>query len=284
MFVAGLAALAFTPALWALDEPPEKAPAAAKTPKERYQALIQEQQKAMNDFMAVYQKATTDEERSKLFQSSYPQPQTYVARFMEIADSAPDDPTAVDALVWVVRNGRSGPDVTRAIDRLVAGHAGSPKVGSLASSLVYSQTPAAEKLLRLILEKNTDHNSQGQACLALGRYLNRKAEMARNLKEDPSRAKLYEPVFGPGVLSRSDPDALAREAEKMFERTVKEFGDISLGRNTLGASAKSELNEIRNLGIGKPAPEINGEDIDGTPFKLSDYKGKVVVVDFWGDW
>ena len=72
--------------------------------------------------------------------------------------------------------------------------------------------------------------------------------------------------------------------ETLFERTAKEFGDISLGRSTLGASAKSELNELRNLGIGKPAPEITGEDIDGAPFKLSDYKGKVVVVDFWGDW
>ena len=27
-----------------------------------------------------------------------------------------------------------------------------------------------------------------------------------------------------------------------------------------------------------------GEDIDGVPFKLSEYRGKVVVLDFWGDW
>ena len=36
--------------------------------------------------------------------------------------------------------------------------------------------------------------------------------------------------------------------------------------------------------IGTQAPEIEGEDIDGVPFKLSDYRGKVVVLDFWGDW
>jgi hypothetical protein len=24
--------------------------------------------------------------------------------------------------------------------------------------------------------------------------------------------------------------------------------------------------------------------MDGVPFKLSDYRGKVVVVDFWGHW
>jgi cytochrome oxidase Cu insertion factor (SCO1/SenC/PrrC family) len=32
---------------------------------------------------------------------------------------------------------------------------------------------------------------------------------------------------------------------------------------------------------GKRAPEITGEDADGTVFKLSDYRGKVVLLDFW---
>lgn len=36
--------------------------------------------------------------------------------------------------------------------------------------------------------------------------------------------------------------------------------------------------------VGLLAPEINGEDLDGVPFKLSDYRGKVVMLDFYGDW
>ena len=36
--------------------------------------------------------------------------------------------------------------------------------------------------------------------------------------------------------------------------------------------------------VGNLAPEIQGEDLDGVKFKLSDYRGKVVVLDFWGDW
>ena len=36
--------------------------------------------------------------------------------------------------------------------------------------------------------------------------------------------------------------------------------------------------------IGEPAPEIEGEDVDGVRFKLSEYKGKVVLLDFWGHW
>ena len=36
--------------------------------------------------------------------------------------------------------------------------------------------------------------------------------------------------------------------------------------------------------VGNLAPEINGKDMDGVAFKLSDYRGKVVMLDFWGDW
>jgi AhpC/TSA family protein len=36
--------------------------------------------------------------------------------------------------------------------------------------------------------------------------------------------------------------------------------------------------------VGEMAPDIAGEDIDGKSFKLSDYRGKVVMLDFWGDW
>jgi thiol-disulfide isomerase/thioredoxin len=36
--------------------------------------------------------------------------------------------------------------------------------------------------------------------------------------------------------------------------------------------------------IGKPAPALSGTDVDGKPIKLSDFKGKVVLVDFWATW
>jgi hypothetical protein len=36
--------------------------------------------------------------------------------------------------------------------------------------------------------------------------------------------------------------------------------------------------------VGQPAPEIAAEDVDGVQFKLSDYRGKVVMLDFWGNW
>jgi cytochrome oxidase Cu insertion factor (SCO1/SenC/PrrC family) len=35
---------------------------------------------------------------------------------------------------------------------------------------------------------------------------------------------------------------------------------------------------------GQPAPEITGVDQDSKQFKLSDYRGKVVMLDFWASW
>lgn len=41
---------------------------------------------------------------------------------------------------------------------------------------------------------------------------------------------------------------------------------------------------MQNLRIGKAAADIEGEDVEGVKFKLSDYRGKVVLLDFWGHW
>ncbi|MGO9916429.1 MAG: peroxiredoxin family protein [Isosphaeraceae bacterium] len=39
-----------------------------------------------------------------------------------------------------------------------------------------------------------------------------------------------------------------------------------------------------NVAVGGAAPEITGTDLDGKPMKLSDFRGKIVMLDFWGDW
>ncbi len=54
--------------------------------------------------------------------------------------------------------------------------------------------------------------------------------------------------------------------------------------DTYGEVATNHLYELRNLSIGKVAPNIVGEDLDGIAFELEDYRGKVVMLDFWGHW
>lgn len=43
-------------------------------------------------------------------------------------------------------------------------------------------------------------------------------------------------------------------------------------------------NRERPADSGKPAREVSGSDADGKPFQLSDYRGKVVLLDFWASW
>jgi cytochrome oxidase Cu insertion factor (SCO1/SenC/PrrC family) len=65
---------------------------------------------------------------------------------------------------------------------------------------------------------------------------------------------------------------------------VANYADVQRFKKPLGKSAESDLFEIQHLSVGKPVPEIAGEDVDGKEFKLSDYRGKVVLLDFWGNW
>jgi hypothetical protein len=41
---------------------------------------------------------------------------------------------------------------------------------------------------------------------------------------------------------------------------------------------------LDEFAVQEAAPETNGEDIDGQPLRLSDYRGQVVVVSFWVHW
>ena len=46
--------------------------------------------------------------------------------------------------------------------------------------------------------------------------------------------------------------------------------------------ARGHLHELDNLNIGQEAPHFSLADIDGRPVMLSEHKGKVVVLHFWG--
>lgn len=48
--------------------------------------------------------------------------------------------------------------------------------------------------------------------------------------------------------------------------------------------AASELKALESVQPGKPAPDLIGVNPEGKDTKLSDLKGKVVLVDFWATW
>jgi len=271
-----------------------------KTPRGRYQALLQDIKKAANSYEEAARRAKTSEERSRIYQEKFPHARLYAGRFLAIAESAPNDPVGVDALIRVVTFGNDGPEFSRAIDLLAERHAATRKGGHAALALTGNASPAAEKLIRAVVEKNPDQYIKGLACLALGRYLKHQSDRVRDIRDDPEAAKAWEAIFveeGSGKESFTrfrgrDPDAMMKEAEAIFERIGKEFGGLTSQGDRLSkaaftklvSDANAELDEIRNLAVGKPAPEITGEDIDGKSFRLRDYRGKVVYLSFWADW
>ncbi|MEJ7638325.1 MAG: TlpA family protein disulfide reductase, partial [Singulisphaera sp.] len=79
--------------------------------------------------------------------------------------------------------------------------------------------------------------------------------------------------------------ALDRKAEALMDRVAEFYADVPHNDKRrkpgpLGEAAGFYLHDLRDLAVGKPAPEIEGIDLDGRRFRLSDYRGKVVVLDF----
>ena len=121
---------------------------------------------------------------------------------------------------------------------------------SFASSVGYLAAELGDERVRAtrdtVIEKNPDADVRALALIARGQFAD-KAEKGRG-RADYTRAT-----------------EVAKD-EKIAGR------------------AQGILNEMDKLQLGMPAPEIEGNDLDGVAFKLSDYRGKVVVLDFWGDW
>jgi hypothetical protein len=259
-----LTLLLLWPAARAGDDPKDKPDKKPATPAEEYQALLKDYQDKQGAFSKAYGEAKTDEERQKVIQEKYPQPQDYAKRFLKLAEENAKEAVGFDAAAWLVQGVRVGAEANKALELLAANHVANAKIGEVCLALVYSDTPQAEKLLRAVLAKDSGakHDAQGMACYSLGFYLSNRGQRGGN-----------------------DAEKLNQEAASLFEEAAEKYADVKVyGDRNVADLAKGQLFEIRNLTIGKTAPEIQGEDLDGKKFKLTDYRGKVLVLDFWGNW
>jgi len=216
---------------------------------------------------------------------------------LELAEKNPAAPIAIEALVQVVNHelwlesntthpgrGKDGPQV-RAIALLLRDHSRSDKLGEACRRMSYGFSKDCETFLRTLLAKNPHREVRALACLRLAQFLSRRLHRLDLLKEQPEMARRYEGLFGKdylAALQRQDRGNAGKEAEAFFERAAAQYGDVKVPYgSTVGESAKTELYVIRHLSVGNKAPEIEGGDQDGKRFKLSDYRGKVVLLYFW---
>jgi hypothetical protein len=301
--VGALMALVGLPALWARNDVKDKPKEPEKSKvAEEVNAVLMAHQKAVNDYYKNIQEklksAKTDEERSKIYEG-IPKPDETMAKLWDLVEKNPNEKDATrTALQWLLSNygyddkGQKGRD--KVLDMLIRYHADDPKIGPVLNRLSNVPSAKAEELLRAVLAKNPSKDAKGVACLDLGKYLKNSAELVQQLKAKPEEGKQLEGFLGKETvmkLKETDAAKLVKEAEAAFEEADSKYGDVVLGKDrntmkniTIADQVAGELFEIRNLAIGKTAPDIAADDLDGKSFKLSDYRGKVVVIDFWGNW
>jgi hypothetical protein len=268
---------------------PGKGQARPATPAEQYKALLKEYQLASSGG------ALSDEERMKFVGRVFKLRNKLAQKFVELAEKNPRDPIALDALiqaVWQVNTtpwpvevvGKDRAQV-RAFALLQRHHIRSDKLGPVCQRLSFGFCKEYETFLRTVLKRNTHKNVQALACLSLAHFLNNRLQRLDLIKDQPELAREFAGLFGKEYLEelqRQDRARASKEAEAFFEQAAKKYGDVKVpGGGTVGQKATAELFEIRHLRVGKVAPDIEGEDQDGKRFKLSDYRGKVVLLDFW---
>jgi hypothetical protein len=255
------AALLVVPGVLVRADGPPAGPAAALA------ALKEEHRKADEESTRAYDAAKTEAERKEVFEKDRKRRAAVVARAVELARKDPKDPAALEALTWVTTGGLGYfPETDAAFDLLARDHLASDKLDMVcAYAGLYSHADAPGAFLRAVLEKSPHRTMQGIACLSLARYTKYRAGQAR-----------YE--------KRPEADRLEKEAEGLYEKAVARYADVPFRERTVGDRAGGALFEMRNLVVGKVAPDVEGEDVEGKKFRLSDYRGKVVVLDFWGHW
>lgn len=270
--------------------PAQVAAAATQTRAQRMSAVVAEHGAAMNAYYELFREAKTEEESRKVAETAKPPDVAgYVARVQALIDEDPKDDTAMTALIWMLQNGRSDGNQDSVYVALETYHLEDPRLKEATLMLVYSRSPRARKLLEHALADSTNADVRGAACYALAQMDMQDIAMVRSIagmKGDDDgagmRQWLGEEEFA--RLSALDLAAAQASAVARLERVQREFGDVHGSRGTLGESAAGDLFELRNLAIGQVAPDIEGESVAGGPLKLSDYRGKVVVLDFWGNW
>jgi len=181
--------------------------------------------------------------------------------FENFAEANAGTDLAAQALLWVFRLAEGDKQLMEStIQALLESYMESPVLAELAGELRYAGyqigIAPVQKALRALTEFSPHEKVRGQALFTLGCVL----------------------------VSEAKTDAEKAEGRKCLETVIAEYGKVSTRSGTLAQDAEGWLFELDHLQIGKIAPDFEATDENGVKWKLSDYRGKVVVVDFWGYW
>jgi RNA polymerase sigma factor (sigma-70 family) len=271
---------------------PRIAEPANRISKEDFVTLDSEHAARRREAEAIMHRARTEGEQAAAVEALAALERSFAGRFLAMAQKHGGDPVAADALIQVATNQFTPAESDRAAALLIRDHVrGEPlrlhyaEFGS--SHLALSH--AAEAVLRAAMEDAGPHEARAAACLYLAQHLKYRGKTLRLLADpfpDPfwrliARARHDEPRLD---ASPETAEVIEREAAALYSRLAEQYGDVSLHNEPAAETARRELFKLRDLAIGRPAPEAEGPDVRGVPTKLSDFRGQVVVLTFTGGW
>jgi hypothetical protein len=180
----------------------------------------------------------------------------YAPKFKALAEKYASQAAAMPALGWLMLNARPA-DAKWAMDVLARDHAGRPEMAVLLQELQKNLRGCALlKLYDAVLAQNKD-----PGLLVWVTY-----QKGVGLASD-----WYDPAQAP-------PNRMQQAAE-LFRKVAHDTAGSQVAKR-----AEGWIFEIEKLQIGMQAPELVGQDADGKEIHLSDYRGRVVVLAFWGFW
>ncbi len=264
------------PASEAKKEPPGKTAAekstaetAAKKTKpltlaERYQELVDQYDQSPRD--------------------TRPKPAEHAQALLDLVDEDPRSSIAADALLRIVAKLRAGEIRDEALDRLVKDYPNESQLAQIVTGMARGlPTPANQQRLQTLMENSTHSEVKAVATLAYA-ILYEQLLNYRGMLGDRQMAVVIQQQYGEETLNFIQGAEIPDNLEKMLEDLIVNHADLKFAGRNLGELAKRKLFVLRHLQIGKTAPNIVGKDLDGEEFELADYRGKVVLLDFWGDW
>lgn len=238
---------------------PAQAPSAAQKKLDDITARFE---KAMEDWKESLHGAKSQEEANALYEKR--PGDAYLDEYEAVATEAKGTEVAAKAwsqYVMIAAGLGNANQVTKGVKVLVEEHIDSPLLADVPDIIAGSRAfkPAkAEELLRRMIDKSKDKKVQAAAMFALG------SQLMGEKKAKPERVA---------------------EGRALLEKVKKDYADVAGGEGpSYAAMAEGQLFELDNLQIGKTPADFEVTDENGVKFKLSDYRGKVVVIDFWGNW
>jgi thiol-disulfide isomerase/thioredoxin len=187
---------------------------------------------------------------------------------LDLADEGKKDEGGLDAAVFALKllgqHRITGADMDKAATIILDNHIESPKIAP-ALALMVDNERTGMTFLQTVAEKATNPEVQGLALFYTAMALDAKAG---------------------GQESNGNAEAATRtrnEAADMMAKALKLAPDAKVGSGTLAKAVEAEMVSLK-IGVGNPVPDVDGIDLDGKKVKLSSYRGKVVLFDFWATW